>query len=183
MSEALFPEFEPFQKIPRLRRGCCVTEKIDGTNAQIYISEDDQIFAGSRNRWLSVEKDNFGFCRWVEENREELCKLGPGRHYGEWWGSGIGRGYGLTKDEKRFSLFNSARWSDNKQPSCCHVVPVLYTGPFDTNAIDVVMDHLRTYGSVAASGFMDPEGIVIYHAQARMLFKKTIKMDEQGKGE
>ena len=52
----------------------------------------------------------FGFARWVETNRERLITLlGPGLHFGEWWGSGIQRGYGLTKGDKRFSLFNVER--------------------------------------------------------------------------
>jgi hypothetical protein len=32
-------EFTPFDKTPRLNRECAVTEKIDGTNAQISIGE------------------------------------------------------------------------------------------------------------------------------------------------
>lgn len=32
-------EFEAFQKIPRLRRDCVITEKLDGTNAQVHITE------------------------------------------------------------------------------------------------------------------------------------------------
>jgi hypothetical protein len=86
-----------------------VTEKLDGTNAQVHITDDGRIFAGSRNRWITPDADNFGFARWVAEHEEELRALGPGSHYGEWWGSGIQRRYGL--DEKRFSLFNVGRWT------------------------------------------------------------------------
>lgn len=31
------PPFEPFNKIPRLNRECFVTEKLDGTNAVVYV--------------------------------------------------------------------------------------------------------------------------------------------------
>jgi hypothetical protein len=79
----------------------------------------------SRSRWITPDDDNFGFAAWVEANRDELLTLGPGRHFGEWWGSGIQRGYGLPKGEKRFSLFNVSRWGESR-PACCHVVPVLY---------------------------------------------------------
>lgn len=171
-----FPEFVPFAPIKRLARSCFVTEKIDGTNAQVYISDDGVIMAGSRNRWLTVEADNFGFARWVAENATELSKLGPGRHYGEWWGLGIQRGYGLK--EKRFSLFNTGRWSDAAvRPACCHVVPVLYGGEFNTQAIDGQLERLRVEGSVASPGFMNPEGIVVFHAQSGGLFKKTLNGD------
>jgi hypothetical protein len=175
------PEFVPFNKIARLSRGCVITEKIDGTNAQIYIGEDGLVLAGSRNRWITVEADNYGFARWVIEHRAELSRLGPGRHFGEWWGAGIQRRYGLT--EKRFSLFNAGRWSNNPdRPACVSVVPVLYAGTFTDQAVEDAIRSLRENGSAAAPGFMRPEGVVVYHAASRTLFKKTIENDEQPKG-
>ncbi len=168
--------FVEFPKIARLSREIIVTEKLDGTNAQVYISDDlSLVAAGSRNRWLTLEADNFGFARWVGENAEQLLRLGPGRHFGEWWGSGIQRRYGLT--EKRFSLFNVSRWGQDR-PDCCHVVPVLYQGNFCTAEIEHALDRLRTEGSVAAPGFFNPEGIVIFHTAANVGFKKTLHKDE-----
>ena len=108
--------------------------------------------------------------------------LGPGRHFGEWWGSGIQRGYGLPKGEKRFSLFNVKRWTENR-PQCCYVVPVLYQGDFDTGVNLDTMKTLAYGGSLAAPGFMKPEGVVIYHTAGNVLFKKTFEKDEKGKGE
>lgn len=171
-------EFNPFPKIARLSREIIVTEKIDGTNAHILITPDGEIFTGKRTSWCTPENDNFGFARWVHENREELLTLGPGRHYGEWWGAGIQRRYGLS--EKRFSLFNVRKWAETR-PVCCHVVPVLYTGPFDTAAIDEVLNILRIGGSVAAPGFMNPEGVVVFHPASGYLFKKTIENDHNPK--
>jgi hypothetical protein len=206
------PEFQDFRKIPRFSREITITEKIDGTNGVICITDSGLIFAGSRTRWLwnstqaEIHNDNQGFARWVKENREELMKLGPGFHYGEWWGSGIQRAYAMRNGEKRFSLFNTNRWIDpialkmrgeyheqylseqkliNKNlefcPECCFVVPVLYRGPLEENAIYFALEQLKREGSVAMPGFMDPEGIVIYHSAARMYFKKTIENDEKGK--
>lgn len=186
------PAFEEFQKIARLSRECVVTEKIDGTNAQVCVLEDGRVLAGSRNRWITPDADNFGFARWVAEHEAELRDgLGVGRHYGEWWGSGIQRGYGLQKGEKRFSLFNTARWvadafvplteKQSYAPACCHVVPVLHVGIFSTEQIATEIERLRTLGSVAAPGFMDPEGIVAWHDAGRVLFKKTLKKDEAPK--
>lgn len=173
-------EFVPFQKIGRLSREIIITEKIDGTNGVLQIYEDGSLLAGSRSQWLGKDGDNFGFGRWAEEHRDELIAgLGVGRHYGEWWGQGIQRKYGLT--EKRFSLFNTSRWGETR-PACCHVVPVLWRGDFDTNEINSVMATLLHGGSVAAPGFMKPEGIVIYHAQANFLLKKTFEKDDAGKG-
>jgi len=176
-------KFEAFDKIPRLSREIVITEKIDGTNAQIYIADDfTTIKAGSRTRWIEPGKnDNYGFAGWVEKNKEELLKLGPGRHFGEWWGPGINRGYGLK--EKHFSLFNTYRWSNPEtRPNCCDVVPTIATGIFTTGLVEEALKILETRGSFASPGFMRPEGIVIFHTQGNLMFKKTLENDEKPKG-
>jgi len=207
-------EFQEFPKMARLSRECVVTEKIDGTNAQVYIFrsldgplpghiayKDEgtygslQMFAGSRTRWITPEQDNHGFAKWVKHNAEELFQLGEGRHFGEWWGQGIQRNYGMQ--EKRFSLFNAVRWVKREAyltpeedatvslgpkqqfvPDCCHVVPVLYRGIFTTEAVEQALDLLRERGSFASPGFMRPEGVVAYHTAGGIGFKKTLENDE-----
>lgn len=173
--------FEEFTKIHRLTRDMIVSEKLDGTNAQVFIDEAGGIHAGSRNRWLTLDSDNFGFARWVVEHKDELMQLGPGRHFGEWWGQGIQRTYGLT--EKRFSLFNVSRWGDDAvRPACCHVVPVLLRWTFDTAKVDEVLADLAANGSKAVPGFMKPEGVVVFHSQGNVLFKKTLDKNDGHKG-
>jgi hypothetical protein len=179
-------EFDPFQKIPRLSRDIVVTEKIDGTNASIYIGEDGTFLTGSRTRWITPADDNFGFSRWAYANREFLMLLGPGHHFGEWWGSGIQRGY--AQPTKRFSLFNVKRWEGAEdRPPCCDVVPVLYSGPLECggvmSGVTEALQTLRIKGSIAAPGFMKPEGIIVWHTAGRGLFKKTLEKDEKHKGE
>lgn len=193
MSEILavpteMPAFVEFPSIARLARSCIVTEKLDGTNAQILITEDGKMYAGSRTRWITPISDNFGFAGWVQAHHDELMALGPGSHFGEWWGSGIQRGYGLTKGEKRFSLFNVGRWvaSDSplrgeKQeyaPACCSIVPTLARlETLDTAQVEATLTLLGATGSQAAPGFMKPEGIVVWHEAARVLFKRTLDGD------
>lgn len=173
--------FQAFPKIPRLKRSIVITEKIDGTNAQVHVTEDGRVLAGSRNRWITPEDDNYGFAKWVKENEEAIrTGLGIGTHYGEWWGAGIQRRYGLT--EKRFSLFNAGRWGGAARPSFCHVVPVLYHGEWTQAAIDDTLEKLRKEGSVAAPGFMQPEGIVVFHAASHGLYKVTLEKDDEPKG-
>lgn len=170
-------EFTAFQKLPRLSREVVITEKIDGTNASVCITEDGQFLVGSRTRWITPENDNHGFAAWAFSKKEELMKLGVGHHFGEWWGAGIQRRYGIA--EKRFSLFNTARWSDPEtRPACCDVVPVLASGIFSSPMIEAQILRLKDNGSIAAPGFMNPEGIVIYHTAAGISFKKTIDKDE-----
>lgn len=174
-------EFIPFPKIARLSREVCITEKLDGTNGLISIGESGEFEVGSRSTWITPEKDNYGFAAWAQANKEELLKLGPGRHFGEWWGQGIQRKYGMT--EKVFSLFNVSKWLDDAvRPSCCRCVPVLATGIFDTTMINHAINGLITDGSAASPGFMDPEGVIIYHTQGNLYFKKTIHKDEEWKG-
>lgn len=174
-------EFVPFPKIPRLKRGCIITEKLDGTNAQVVIGEDGSVRAGSRNRWITPENDNFGFAAWVKQNEDELRLLGVGQHFGEWWGLGIQRGYGLH--ERRFSLFNTGRWSDDAvRPSCCGVVPVLNAGDFTTTIVDETLEALKERGSVAAPGFMKPEGVIVFMTASRHLYKVLAENDNEPKG-
>jgi hypothetical protein len=193
-------EFQEFPKIPRYRREVCVTEKIDGTNAAIVWHPAPEppheailaqanlvdshgrelgpyyLLAQSRNRFITPQADNYGFAGWVRDNVCDLLTLGPGAHYGEWWGLGIGRGY--AQRAKRFSLFNVARWGAEKQapPACCDVVPVLGWGKPDK--IPDYLEDLRANGSKAAPGFMRPEGIIIWHADAKQYYKITLEKDE-----
>lgn len=181
-------EFKAFPKIARLSKDTAViTEKLDGTNAQIVI-HGDEIRAGSRNRWITPEDDNYGFAAWVHRNRTELLRLGDGQHFGEWWGHGIQRGYGIT--EKRFSLFNHARWydaysammegHDNGFPKCCHVVPKIAVCPFDLGHARHWLEWLMKNGSQAAHGYENPEGIVIFHRGSNTLFKMTERDEPKG---
>ena len=194
-------EFKEFQKISRFSREIVITEKIDGTNGVIYIGEDGEFLVGSRTRWIDEHTDNHNFWHWAISHKESLLKLGSGFHYGEWWGSGIQRGYNLTKGEKRFSLFNVSRWClhnetpklisidpktkiekhQERLPSCCSLVPVLWTGIFNTEVIDNTLGVLALNGSVASPGYKLPEGIVIYHKAGNVLFKKTIEKDDEWK--
>jgi len=204
----------------RLSREVIITEKIDGTNAQLLIAElanDESIpahslgvfdhggklhymAAGSRTRWITPEVDNAGFAAWVASNFEHLKTLGPGRHFGEWWGQGIQRKYGMS--EKRWSLFNVARWclhgetpqiiptadprivkTQDVLPPCCHLVPLLYRGEFKTEWVEAALERLRRFGSAAAPGFMKPEGVVCFHVAGNVGFKKTLEKDEAPKGQ
>lgn len=211
-------EFKGFPKMARLSRRVIITEKIDGTNAQICITKHKQndlldsdgcidawvegddlyfMYAGSRTRWITPGNDNYGFAQWVMDNRRELRKLGVGQHFGEWWGRGIQRNYGLQ--ERRFSMFNVIRWCmhneepeivsknpnqikyQNILPACCDLVPILYDGIFDSLIVDRALYNLKNEGSVAKRGFMNPEGIVVFHEAGNIGFKKTLDNDDSPK--
>lgn len=193
-------EFVAWPKTPRLYRDAVITEKIDGTNAAVVIesvelgeNEDPNasayvesttygsmfvLYAQSRKRIITPENDNYGFSRWVRENASTLAAdLGPGRHFGEWWGQGIQRGYGL--DHKRFSLFNTKKWelAEFSTPNL-YTVPVIFEDVFDELLIKYALSFLRGQGSYAARGFMNPEGVCVYHTAANAVFKVLLENDD-----
>jgi hypothetical protein len=186
--------FTPFPKLARLQREVIITEKIDGTNAQIFITDDGRMLTGSRTRWITPENDNFGFAAWAQDHKDELMQLGPGHHFGEWWGRGIQRNYGL--DERRFSLFNVARWCLHGEtpeqiptadprivkmqevlPRCCHLVPIMRRGINITTMAESALYELSQRGSIAAPGYKFPEGIVVFHVAGNVGFKMTLDND------
>ncbi|MDH6123847.1 MULTISPECIES: RNA ligase family protein [unclassified Kitasatospora] len=184
-------DFVEWPKTPRLFREICITEKIDGTNAALHIVENPDlpgtysITAQSRKRIVTPDSDNYGFARWAHANASELIELlGPGLHFGEWWGRSIQRTYGT--DKRAFSLFNVDRHKDTKavidgvyvQP-----VPVMYQGPFSDAPVRACLTFLKTHGSLAVPGFGDPEGICVWHSQSRKVYKVTLDNSDAGKWE
>ena len=165
-------EFKPWPKIGRENPFMVtITEKINGTNACIVISDGEILGAQSRNRIITPDDDNYGFAQWVQDNNSELLSLGDGYHYGEWAGLGIQKNPHML-DSKRFFLFNVFRWNEQNpnRPSCCDVVPVLFDGLLQPDTIENLLLKLKTE---AKSG-QTPEGIIVYHRAFRTYTKHTI---------
>jgi hypothetical protein len=142
--------------------------------------------AQSRNRLLPMgplgmddhdwqKRDNAGFGGWVKENAWALAQtLGEGHHYGEWYGHKIARKYGMTG--RRFALFNVNRYAYINDPTIDSVpaletVPVLYEGEFSTSAVVQVYNELMRTGSQAVPGFMNPEGVIVFHSASGQVYK------------
>lgn len=189
-----------------------ITEKLDGTNGAVgimavtpamaghrdlshpavtHVTEEDGtdeptswiVYAQSRKRLISPEDDNYGFATWVHDNAPTLvADLGPGLHFGEWWGNGIQRGYGQRL--KFFSLFNTGRWFNVYESGIfttpnLRVVPLLEVHQFDPQTIEDTLEDLMEHGSYAAP-FMNPEGIVIFMPGSNIMFKKTERDTPKG---
>jgi hypothetical protein len=180
-----------------------ITEKIDGTNAAVIIlpyspdhepliqdgyacalghDEPDmpaelRTFAvQSRKRFIKPGKDtdNAGFAAWAWERRADLVtELGYGKHFGEWWGRGIQRGYDMPG--KQFSLFRPWRYEDGERDFGIEglgVVPTLYRGGAEgLLTTSIILATLETDGSKAAPGYMRPEGIIIQGALTGSTYK------------
>jgi len=66
---------------------CHIFSKLDGTNGSVWLGNDGEIKAGSRNRQLTLDNDNAGFYHSVidDENLKNLVTEHPEyRLYGEW---------------------------------------------------------------------------------------------------
>ncbi len=181
-------EFIKYLKTKRFTSNIIITEKIDGTNAQLVWDEDHQILrCGSRNRYLnySYEPDNFGFAAWVDKNREVLTKYFKDFDYpiyGEWWGKGIQRGYEV--DQKYFSIFHTGLFGDKIPQELYNIgvryVPVLYEGLNVDDPIHTIYHQLFDQGSKLKYNYMNPEGICIFFKDTGTIFKMTYEY-EKGK--
>lgn len=185
-------EFQGFPKIPRYENETfTITEKIDGTNAAIVFPDhhlaSGEFFVQSRKRLITPDDDNYGFATWVYENVDELFDiLGPGRHFGEWWGQGIQRRY--DQPTKRFSLFNTHRWGELSEKVGgipLDSVPVMGHGSicnleWTVNHCQVELDR---FGSVAAPGFRNPEGCMIYLHQLNTYLKAPLERGHKGQAD
>lgn len=172
--------FEPWPKIKRLNTfQCVIEEKIDGTNAQILIEDNQVVMVGSRKRIITPGKstDNYGFAGWVESHHDSLVHLlGNGRHYGEWYGNGIQHGYSMS--EKRFALFNARRYNQNPhivEGDLLDIVPILYEGEYSPDMVESVMSDLYSTGSKLVPG-QKSEGIIVRVGD--QMFKDTFEHKE-----
>jgi hypothetical protein len=195
-------EFEKWPSIPRWANDTItITEKIDGTNAAViilpyHVDHEPLIQDGyakawgpydaqvsdlvtfavqSRKRFIKPGKDtdNAGFAGWAFERAPEfISTLGYGKHYGEWWGRGIQRGYDL--DHKKFSLFSPWRYDtvDVSKVENLDIVPTLFSGGVEGYlAISIILATLEKEGSKAAPGFMRPEGLIVQSALTGAKYK------------
>lgn len=151
-------EFKSWSKIPRIENETWIaTEKIDGTNGLIAFDDDMNLHIGSRSKWITSDDDNHGFAKWANENLEDLKKLGPGYHFGEWYGRGIQRNYGLK--DRRFALFYLSK--NANKPDCCHMIPILGKSPTLDELIADCIFKLDIGGSLAVLEYPRPEGFII----------------------
>lgn len=190
-------KYPSFNKIERLENiYCIISEKIDGTNGLIEINYDSVKF-GSKNRYLESHEDNAGFMNFysyhknifintakelnekeIEISGETLTKyeeIYPIHIYGEWFGKGIQRGYGL--DKKFFMPFNPEYAELLIEHEVPHIVRpyILYEGKFSEKVATSSMHFLKEEGSYVIPKYMKPEGIVIYFPKYNFYLKDTFE--------
>ncbi|MCC3762643.1 RNA ligase family protein [Glycomyces sp. TRM65418] len=150
-----------------------ITEKIDGSRVGLHITRaaPESLAASpghhvevegqswllqpmSPHRWLTRERDNFGFAAWAHASATQLVRLGTGRHFGVWYGQGITRTYGL--DHRRLALFDAERWSHlpGLLSEQVETVPLIARarGPELSAAVEGALHQLEHSGSLAVPG-------------------------------
>jgi hypothetical protein len=95
------------------------TVKLHGTNASICFNNISGLWAQSRENILTIKKDNAAFAFFTESKRELFIKLilnvsesenidldkNTITIYGEWVGTGIQKGVGISNLQKSFFIF------------------------------------------------------------------------------
>lgn len=186
LSEILDRGYEQTETYRRPEDGAIIGGKMDSDGGPGIVIDGHVVFAQSRKKVISPGKqtDNYGFAGFVRDSYEALYEhLGEGRHFGEWYGQGIQRGYGAQ--QKMFALFNAERWRTAYLPTYVTTVPVLYEGVYSDTAVRTACTDLRTGYSRAtgATGGAKAEGVVVYFQQANTSFKVLLEDDDVSKFE
>lgn len=101
--------------------------KLHGSNASVGFNSNDEIFYQSRNRILTLSKDNAGFVffanskedifyKWYNEIKNNIEKSSI-IFFGEWCGGNIQKGVAINGLEKMFVLFAVKIVPDNEELS------------------------------------------------------------------
>jgi len=89
-------KFTKYQHVERFGRDevdgieigkCYVQPKLDGSNGSVWLGNDNKVYAGSRNRELTLDNDNQGFFKYITENDKFAKFLNDYPNYklvGEW---------------------------------------------------------------------------------------------------
>ena len=92
------------------------SEKLHGSCSSLHYIHPGKIICQSRNRELSLDNDNLGFCRYITDNKDyylDLFEHFNFYHYGspeivvhgEFCGRGIQKGVAVSQLSKRFMIF------------------------------------------------------------------------------
>lgn len=138
-----FPHVEGFHNLVKNREylvrtyGNVITYrgriKLHGTNAGIRINADGTVFAQSRSTIITVENDNAGFAKWVDDNREFFAGNAEDSDiiiYGEWAGPGVQKNTAVNMIEKRMFF-----------PFACYVIADDYMDIYPDNLDNLITKH------------------------------------------
>jgi len=150
--------------------------KLHGTNAAIQIFPDGKVVAQSRNRILSREEDNHGFCAFVGDTEDYWASLSKGNHltvFGEWVDPKMHKEKTATQklDDKYFFPFlvivdgKNLIFRDEELASC-----------FGDDVLDSVRP-IREEFDVLTIDYLDPVSIKMAQTTINLQVKFLSKMD------
>jgi hypothetical protein len=141
--------------------------KLHGTNAAYVCTPQDEIWFQSRERILSYESDNAGFCTWgmgVDEHLKfiyriirEDQKLNHTKMYvyGEWFGPGINKGVAVNQlAEKKFGVFDIV--FVDEIGNSIHIDPVQYHELFNGTVPNIIVIDAIIPPAIVTIDFANP---------------------------
>lgn len=124
------------------------TVKLHGTNAGIEVdTKSKSVSPQGRNRKLAIESDNFGFAAFAYNSNRVDIMLDIANtlnaenviFYGEWIGTGIQKGVGISTIPRQFVIFSAVDCSDGKDEYLAINVIDSIIGP-------VTLERMNKYG-------------------------------------
>jgi hypothetical protein len=153
-----------------------VTEKIHGSNAR-YAFIDGKFYVGSHAQWKMDGPNVWWNVARKYPQIEKWCRWNPGKVlYGEVGPTQKGFRYGAKEGDQFFFAFDvydstTGKWSDRDLDyTDLPVVPLLYIGQYDLDAIKALVDGTTQVSAALDSGQIR-EGVVISSIERRLKLK------------
>ena len=120
--------------------------KLHGTNAAVQVHSDGTIVCQSRESIITPDKDNAGFARWVDSNKDLWREAEDYIVYGEWIGPGIQKNVAVSQIPKKvFAVFAARQLNKPEnlivEPDelslLVYGIPGVYVLPWFEKSIDI----------------------------------------------
>lgn len=138
--------------------------KLDGSNGGISIYPNGDVVTQSREQIITPEKDNAGFARWVDSNKDFFSALKQDTQiciFGEWAGKGIAKTCAITKiDRKVFCVFAIQYFT--KQGALLEINPIIIKDTLEKFGTNPDLFVIPFYGPVLTLNYFDTEDLKIH---------------------
>jgi len=125
------------------------TVKLHGTNSGVGYNKADGLWAQSRGNIITPENDNYGFAKFVEDNKESFLELHEHIRFvhpelkdgddviifGEWAGGSIQKGVAISGIEKSLFIFDVKVKPENGEDA--YHLPPYYLNDNDNNIYNI----------------------------------------------
>jgi tRNA-binding EMAP/Myf-like protein len=151
--------------------------KLHGSNCACSIFQNGDVVTQSREQIITPEKDNAGFSRWVNDQKEYWSNLKTDTHmivFGEWVGPGVNKGCAIHELEKKvFCVF--AIQYNRPQGSFLEINPITISETLGKNNKEVFV--IPFYGPVLTLNFFNTEDLKIQAETINAMVAEVEKED------